>query len=75
MSKPDTTPNSPIRARLKLEGGGTIKVYDDSVVTCGVHGTERKWKDLDCMQQLCVEDNICVSEGLRCLIAKPETAE
>ena len=75
MSRPAKTSHGPILARLKLEGGGAIKVYADTEVTCGVHGTKRRFGDLDGMQRLCVEENLCSVETLGCLISASTPSE
>ena len=67
MTKPS---RGPVRARLKCEDGGTVKVYDDSEVTCGIHGTVRRWADLDGIQQLAITENLCAMDDLPCILER-----
>jgi len=59
-------------AGLRDEHGNPVHVTDKSEIVCGFHGTKTTWGALDDIQKLAVEENLCSSKDLPCLLLPTE---
>ena len=57
-----------LRATLRAEDGGKIRVYDDTSCTCEIHNVTVLWGEMSPIAQLATEEGLDVDADLECLM-------